>query len=260
MAYPDLDPGRYGAGTPIDITDSKKVWRGGDRTNGFLMRNVDGRVPALKEGFAKAVIGNANILLDPYVIPWGNALWTNVEHIAFQPHTIYAQKPDVSWLQGVLSFEQGWQTGNPVQNYGLPPYSRGTVIRKGYVGYKVALVPGVNIDDNVADYLSFLQGDVSKDVSAVRSVYADWMDMLRVSQEGSRLGLFFENTTGFPVVAVVPGGEQVLAGTPGAAYNQADFSQVTVSGSVPVLAGASFGGFAEILEPENEAIFFDINL
>jgi hypothetical protein len=252
MAYPALDTGRYGAGTPIDISDPKKLWRGSDKTNGFLMRNVDGRVPALKEGFAAAVIGNDNPLIDPYVIPWGNALWVNIANINTQPHTVLAQKPaSKAWLQGVLSFEQGWQTGNPVQNYGLPPYSRGTVIRKGYVGYKVALVPGASVDTNVADYLAYLQGDATRDVNTIRSLYADWMAALKAAGDGSRLALFFENTSGFPVVQAVLTTGTLLddGGDP-----------VGVVPVIPVLTGATFAAFAEVLEPENEAVYFDINL
>jgi hypothetical protein len=252
MAYPALDTGRYGAGTPIDISDPKKLWRGSDKTNGFLMRNVDGRVPALKEGFAAAVIGNANLLIDPYVIPWGNALWVNVANIDTQPHTVLAQKPGAkAWLQGVLSFEQGWQTGNPVQNYGLPPYSRGNVIRKGYVGYKVALVPGVSAEDNAADYLAYLQGDATKDINTVRSLYADWMAELKAAGDGSRLALFFEDTSGFPIVKAVM--------TTGTLLDDNGDPVGTVP-VVPVLAGATFAAFAEVLEPENEAVYFDINL
>jgi hypothetical protein len=200
------------------------------------MRNVDGRVPALKEGFASAVIGNANLLIDPYVIPWGNALWVNIANVDTQPHTVLAQKPAAkAWLQGVLSFEQGWQTGNPVQNYGLPPYSRGTIVRKGYVGYKVALVPGATADENAADYLAYLQGDASKDVNTVRSLYADWMAALKAATDGFRLALFFEDTSGFPIVAAI-------------------------DAASPVLTGATFSAFAEVLEPENETIFFSIDL
>jgi hypothetical protein len=110
------------------------------------------------------------------------------------------------------------------------------------------------------DYLAYLQGDTSKDTGTVRTVYDDWMDLLAAGAEGDRLGLFFENTSGFPIVAVVPKGVQVLAGTPGATYSQADFSQVTVPGGVPSLAGAAFAGFAEVLEPENTAVYFSIDL
>jgi hypothetical protein len=248
MAYPALDTGRYGAGTPIDISDPKKVWRGSDKTNGFLMRNVDGRVPALKEGFAKAVIGNANPLLDPYVIPWGNALWIAPANIDTQPHTVYAQKPAAkSWLQGVLSFEQGWQTGNPVQNYGLPPYSRGTIIRKGYVGYKTAMAAGGDPDD----YLAYLQGDTSKDTGTVRTLYTDWMAELKAAADGLRLALFFDDTSGFPVVSAVSVTGELL---------DAGGSPVGIVPVVPVLAGATFAGLAEVLEPENTAVYFSIDL
>jgi hypothetical protein len=257
MAYPNLPAGRYGSGTPIDIADGNKLWRGSDRTNGFLMRSVDGRVPALEESFARMVAGVSNPLYDSGVIPWGNAVWLDLALMATQSHTIHAEKPTKAKIAGVLKFEQGWQTGNPVQNWGLPMYSRGTLIRDGLVGYKVAL----NSVADPEDYLAYLSGDESKDVASVRTVYEDWLDALRLADDGSNLGLFFDETSGFPVVAVVSPAS-VLAGAPGATYDQADFSTVTLSG-VGVLsgvAGLTFGGMAKVFEPENQAIYFELKL
>jgi hypothetical protein len=213
--------------------DISKPWRGSDRTNGFLMRNVDGRIPALKEGSARAVIGAANPVFTEMVLVWGNGLWVDQANIDTQPHTLHAEAPATKpWLQGVVAFDQAWQTGNPVQNYGVPPYSKWDLVRKGYVGYKQAMY-AVGKED---DYLAYLQGDTSQDVPAVRTVYPDWMAVLKAGAAGSRLGLFFGNDSGFPLVSLV------------------------AAGSAPTLANATFAGFAEIFEPENAAIFFDIQL
>jgi hypothetical protein len=218
------------------------------------MRSVDGRVPALEESFAKMLIGAANPLFDSEVVPWGNALWLNLATMKTQPHTARCEKPAKAKLAGVLKFEQGWQTGNSVINWGLPNYSRGTVIRDGLVGYKVALPLGGDADD----YYAYLRGDESKDVAGVRTVYDDWMTTLQGGSDGSNLGLFFDTNTGFPIVLLVSD-VKVLSGTPGATYNQADFSEVTVDGAKAINA-VNFGGFAKIFEPENQAIYFDLKL
>jgi hypothetical protein len=259
MPYPVLPAGRYGSGTPIDIADGSKLWGGTDKTNGFLMRSVDGRIPALEESFAKALAGASNPLFDSGVLPWGNALWLDLATIHTQPHTVRAEKPAKAKIAGVLKFEQGWQTGNPVQNWGLPLYSRGTVIRDGLVGYKVAL----NRSADPEDYLSYLRGDESKDNATIRTTYEEWVDALRAADDGSNLGIFFDKTSGFPVVAVVPP-VGVLSGSPGATYDQGDFTQsLLLAGAAfteALLDGVVFGGMAKVFEPENKAVYFDLKL
>jgi hypothetical protein len=254
MPYPVLPAGRYGSGTPIDIADGNKLWRGQDRTNGFLMRSVDGRIPALEESFSRLVAGATNPLYDDGVIPWGNAVWLNLANMKSSPHTVIAEKPAAAKLAGVLKFEQGWQTGNAVQPWGLPIYSRGTLIRDGLVGYKVAMKSGGDPDD----YLACMKGDDSKDVPAVRTVYDDWVTAMQSMASTDLLCLFFDNLSGFPIVAVVGTTKSVLAGAPGSSYAVGDFSQAVVKVD-PQLAGATFGGVAKVFEPENQAIYFEIN-
>lgn len=256
MAYPTLPAGRYGVGAPIDIADGASLWQGSDKTNGFLMRSVDGRIPSLEEGFANAVASAANPLFDDGLIPWGNALWLDVARIDTQPHTMHAESPAAPRLTGVLKFNQGVRTGNPVQNWGLPLYSKGTVIRDGLVGYKVAMEK----DADPEDYLAYLKGDASKDASAVRLTYADWMEQYKAQAQGVEMGLFFENASGFPAVIFVDRSSvTALAGTPGATYSQGDFTSVRASGVVAV-AGFTFGGWAKVFEPENQAVYFEIKL
>jgi hypothetical protein len=223
------------------------------------MRSVDGRIPALEESFAKALAGALNPLFTDGVLPWGNALWLDLSVIDTQPHTVHAEKPAKAKITGVLKFEQGWQTGNPVQNWGLPLYSRGTVIRDGLVGYKVAM----NGSGTADDYLSYLRGDASKDVASARTTYVEWMDALRTADDGSNLALFFDTKSGFPVVAVVSP-LSALSGTLGSTYDKDEFAPVRfVAGaafSEASLADLAFGGMAKVFEPENKAIYFDLKL
>jgi len=245
MAYGSVDPGRVGPGMPLDPSNLEDLYKGKNRTNGFLMRNVDGRIPALKQPLGRLKIGSANILNDDGIVPWGNALWRDIASMGSTPGTAHTQKPAKAFLCGVLEFNQGWQAGHPVAPHGLPDYSKGTIITKGLVGYKTAM-PAVGGED---DYLAYLKGDATKNVAAARTVYSDWIAMFEAADDGSRLAIFFANDSGFPIVAVVP---KVLLATDG--------DEVTPNTVDPVLAGATFGGFAVVFEKENEAVFFDINL
>jgi hypothetical protein len=91
-----------------------------------------------------------------------------------------------------------------------------------------------------AAYLEYLKGDRSAGVDAVtvRTLYADWAAAWKATAAGSKLGLFFDNNTGFPVVSAV------------LAANLAS----------PSLAGCTFGGYAEVFAKEHERVYFDINL
>jgi hypothetical protein len=208
----------------------ESLWRGLDLSDGFLMKGD--RIPALVESDARCVIDAANPLSEPYVVPWGSGLWLDQAQMENQPHTVHAEKPSKGVLTGLLKFEQGWQTGNPVVNWGAPPYTRMSVIRKGLVGYKVALA-SLSVLEN---YVAYLKGERTDDAKAAINVYKDWVATWAAGAADSRLGLFFENTSGLPIVSLVT--------TPAS----------------PTLAGASFAGFAEVFEPENATIFFDINL
>jgi hypothetical protein len=227
----------YMPGMPLDIGSPDRLWKGGVKTNGILMRAVNGRIPSLVEGYSRIVVDPANPLYTPDVVPWGNALWRDVGEIDTRPGVRHAQAPAAkSSIVGVFEFNQGWQASNPIQPYGMPSYSTGSIIRKGLVGYEHAMT-GVN---QAAGYLKYIEGDKDPavDVNTVRTLYADWVAAWKAAAAGSKLGLFFDNLTGFPVVSVVP------------AANLAS----------PTLTGCTFGGFAEVFAKEFERIYFAIQL
>jgi hypothetical protein len=227
----------YMPGMPMDIGSPDRLWKGGVKTNGILMRAVNGRIPSLVEGYSRIVVDPANVLYTPDVMPWGNALWRDVSEIDVRPGVRHAQAPDTKPSSvGVFEFNQGWQASNPIQPYGMPSYSTGSIIRKGLVGYEHAMTAV----GQEAGYLKYLQGDKDPaiDVNTVRTLYADWAAAWKAGAAGSKLGLFFDNTTGFPVVSVV----------------------LAANLAAPTLTGCTFGGFAEVFAKEFERVYFAIQL
>lgn len=227
----------FGPGTPMTVGNPAQLWKGGVRTNGFLMGSVNSRVPALTEGFSSVVLDSDNPMYTRDVVAWGNGLWVDASQFSARPGVRFCQAasaPAKPFLFGVLKFNQGWQANNPIQPYGMPAYSTGTIIRKGLVGYETALV-SVSQAENYAKYLT---GDGAQDVDTVRTLYADWVAAWEAAAAGSKLGLFFDNASGFPIVSAV------------AAANLA----------APTFAGCTFAGFAEVFEKEHGRIYFDINL
>lgn len=227
-------------GTPLTI-NAANVWRGQDRTNGFVMKNIDGRIPALKESFSRLNIGAASVLYAPGVVPFGNALFRDNAVIDVSPGAVQSDKPTKARFQGVLQFEQGIQTGHPVQNWGIMTFSKGTLVRKGLVGYKQAMTAVLATPAaQEANYLALLGGDKAKDVVATRTTYAEWIAAQKAGADGDKLGLFFANTSGFPIVQLVLAAN---INNPTAGFTN---------------GGVTFGGWAEIFEKENQAIYFDI--
>jgi hypothetical protein len=227
----------YTPGMPMDIGSPARLWKGGVKTNGILMRAVNGRIHSLVEGYSRIVIDSANVLYVPDVVPWGNALWRDNGEIDVRPGVRHAQAPSGKpSIVGIFEFNQGWQASNPIQPYGMPSYSTGAIIRQGLVGYEHAMT-GTGM---ASDYLKYIQGDHSAgvDTSTVRTLYADWVAALKAAAAGSKLGLFFDNVTGFPIVSVV----------------------LAANLATPTLSGATFGGFAEVFAKEFERVYFDVRL
>jgi hypothetical protein len=225
----------YTGGMPLDISDQKKLWGGFGKTNGILHKNVDGRIPALKGSWARIMPAKLESpLSDRGIIPWGNGFWRNLAVIDNKPNTMYPDKPDAGLFAGILLFEQGWQSGNPIVGYGLVDYTRGTVVPSGLVGYQTSLA-AVGEEEN---YYKFLQNQADRAYNKpeVRKSYKEWMADLKAAGDGSKLGIFFGNDSGFPLVAPVAA---------------ADLAN-------PVLTDAVFGGFGRLFEPENEIVYFEI--
>jgi hypothetical protein len=222
---------------PMDIGSPDRLWKGSIRTNGMLMGNVNMRIPAVTEGYSSITLDPANPLFIENLMTWGNGLWRDVAEIDTKPGARYGQAPTAPGkpvLLGVFKFNQGWQASNPVQPYGMPCYSTGVIIRKGLVGYETAMTSPAQ----AANYMKYLASDPAFDNDATRTLYDNWMEACRDAPAGSKLALFIDNNSGFPVVSVV------------AAANLSN----------PTLEGCTFAGFETVLAKEHGRVYFNIDL
>ena len=219
-------------GSLLSVTGSK-AWKGGELTNGFLMRNADGRVAAITQSGTIDLSGNAIVGLP--AVPFGNGLvrlmadCNNAEINALKSGAAGAS---VYQFAGVVKYEPGWAISHPVQNWGIPAYSKFTAITRGIVGYKFSKKTG----QTDADYLAFLKGDKSK-VTAI-DTFEDWMTALAAATViGSTLYLLISLVTGFP---------RVIVG-------------VANRAAITVPAGHMLIGQAAVFEPENGMIGFELD-
>jgi uncharacterized repeat protein (TIGR02543 family) len=195
------------SGSLLSVSGNK-AWRGEELTNGFLMRNADGRVAAITQSGTLDLTGNQAVT---QAAPYGKSLYQ---------------------FAGVIKYEPGWAISHPVQNWGIPSFSKFTSITRGIVGYKFSQKSG----QSSADYLAFLKGDKTK-VTAI-DTFAEWMVMLHgTSVIGSNLYLLVSLLTGFPSVIV----------------GVSDRHAITV----PV--GHMLIGQAVVFEPENGMIGFELD-
>ena len=220
------------SGSLLRVSGSN-AWKGGELTNGFLMRNADGRVAAITQSGTLDLTGNT---IFPNAAPFGNGLMrvlgdastvasVNALKSGLPEDKIYA-------FAGVIKYEPGWAISHPAQNWGIPPFSKFTCITRGIVGYKFSQKSG----QSNADYLAFIMGNKAK-VTAI-DTYADWMAMLSAATTiGQTLYLLINQLTGFPSVVL----------------------GVANRASVVIPAGFMLVGEAVVFEPENGMIGFELD-
>lgn len=218
------------SGSLLSVTGSK-AWKGEELTNGFLMRNADGRVAAITQS------GTIDLTSNPAVqqaVPFGNGLVRLLGDVDTEPNALKsgAAGDSVYQFAGIVKYEPGWAISHPVQNWGIPAFSKFTSITRGIVGYKFSQKD----NQSNADYLAFIKGDKTK-VTAI-DTFDDWMAALAAAATiGSNLYLLISVVTGFP---------KVIVGGP---------DKHTVS----IPAGHMLVAQAVVFEPENGMIGFEID-
>jgi len=219
------------SGSLLSVSGNK-AWKGEELTNGFLMRNADGRVAAITQSGTIDITDNA---ADLEAVPFGNGLIRLLEDAGLTDvNALKSGAPGDSVYQfaGVVKYEPGWAISHPVQNWGIPAFSKFTAISRGIVGYKFSQKSG----QSNADYLAFLKGNKAK-VTAI-DTFEDWMDALAAATViGSNLYLLISVLTGFPKVVV--GGPD--------------------KHSVSIPAGHMLVAQAVVFEPENGMVGFEID-
>ena len=207
------------------------AWKGGELTNGFLMKNADGRVAAITQSGTIDLTGNAAVT---EAVPFGNGLIRLLDEVDTDSNSLKsgASGDSVYQFAGIVKYEPGWAISHPVQNWGIPAFSKFTAISRGIVGYKFSQKSG----QSNADYLAFLKGNKAK-VTAI-DTYENWMTALAAATViGSNLYLLISVLTGFPKVVV--GGPD--------------------KHSVVIPDGHMLVAQAVVFEPENGMIGFEID-
>ena len=218
------------SGSLLSVAGSK-AWKGGELTNGFLMRNADGRVAAITQSGTIDVSDNAAVT---QAVPFGNGLIRLFSDVASDANILKSGAAGNSVYQfaGIVKYEPGWAISHPVQNWGIPSFSKFTAITRGIVGYKFSQKSG----QSNADYLAFLKGDKTK-VTAI-DTYTEWLAALAAATViGSNLYLLISVLTGFPKV-IVGGPDKHSVGVP---------------------VGHILVGQAVVFEPENGMIGFELD-
>lgn len=219
------------SGSLLSVTGSK-AWRGEELTNGFLMRNADGRVAAITQS------GTIDLTSNPAVqqaVPFGNGLVRllgDANAAEINALKSGAAGDSVYQFAGIVKYEPGWAISHPVQNWGIPAFSKFTAITRGIVGYKFSQKE----NQSNADYLAFIKGDKTK-VTAI-DTFDDWMAALAAAPViGSNLYLLISVITGFP---------KVIVGGPD-------------KHTVVIPAGHMLVAQAVVFEPENGMVGFEID-
>lgn len=219
------------SGSLLSVSGNK-AWKGEELTNGFLMRNADGRVAAITQSGTLDLTDNSAVTV---AVPFGNGLVRlTAEANAKEINALKSGVPANALYQfaGIVKYEPGWAVSHPVQNWGIPAFSKFTAITRGIVGYKFSKKSG----QSDADYLAFIKGDKSK-VTAI-DTFEEWMTLLATATVvGSNLYLLIDIATGFP--RVIAGGASIHA--------------------VSVPAGHMLIAKAVVFEPENGMIGFEID-
>jgi len=163
-------------GSLLSVAGSR-VWKGDELTNGFLMRNADGRVPAITQS-GIITLNTSSLYASDMTIPFGCGVFRRLNLVNSSKQEVNNFVVDDQGgtrlgFAGIIKYEQGWAESNPIKNWGVPAYSKFTLIVKGIVGFKYF------VEQSTADFASFfafIKGDKTKraNVEGYAEVLAKW--------------------------------------------------------------------------------------
>ena len=223
-------------GSLLSVTGSR-IWKGDELTNGFLMRNADGRVPAITQS-GIITLSSTSLYASDMTIPFGCGVFRRLNLVNSskqEVNTFVVDDHDAAYLgfAGIIKYEQGWAESNPIKNWGVPAYSKFTLIVKGIVGFKYF------VKQSTADYESFfdfMKGDKTKrsKIEGYEEILTKWQTA-SATTSNTHVYLAFSTANGMPVAYVSDRNT----------FSQPGDDHFTV-------------GRAVLFEPENETIYFEL--
>ncbi|MBP9044000.1 MAG: hypothetical protein KBG49_10965 [Spirochaetes bacterium] len=225
-------------GSLLSVAGSR-VWKGDELTNGFLMRNADGRVPAITQS-GIITLNTNSLYASDMTIPFGCGVFRRLNLVNSSKQEVNnfvvdKQGGAALGFAGIIKYEQGWAESNPIKNWGVPAYSKFTLIVKGIVGFKYfALVE--NDEADFASFFAFIKGDKTKraNVEGYAEVLAKWQ-LASATTTNIHVYLAFSTANGMPLAYI------------------SDRNNVT-----PPFNDLFTVGRAVLFEPENETIYFEL--
>ena len=226
----------FTSGLPLSLV-SPKIWKGTNQSNGqlALIHNYH-----LAVGYSKLIITSALqaelTAAGEEGVPFGNGLFYDRNLKATAPNTVYAGVPTAVGakprLAGVLAYDAAIPGSQPVSNKGVLPYTKGEIIKRGFVRYKFGK-------------------------AAAGGAAVDYADI-----DGDVMCAFVENSTGDPVFAAPTGYAKLpdISGAADLAAVKAALSELELNpkGFVPTLANCTFLGYIVNLYPEDESVLVEL--
>lgn len=186
--------------TPDAVLSPKgqRVFKGVDKSNGIML--MGDSVPHIETSCSEIVVGAGLTTAGLGYVPFGNAVWYDESSVPAKDYaTVFGARPLNGHLAGIVKYEQGVATGFPMQlkasyggikQFGIAPWMKITIIRKGFVFYKEFFASVAAANGTSSALMPF--ADVRRDMC-----------------------MFASNTTGFPVLAAptsISNGVPVLSG------------------------------------------------
>lgn len=186
--------------TPDAVLSPKgqRVFKGVDKSNGIML--MGDSVPHIETSCSEIVVGAGLTTAGLGYVPFGNAVWYDESGVPASDYaTVFGARPLNGHLAGIVKYEQGVATGFPMQlkasyggikQFGIAPWMKITIIRKGFVYYKEFFATVAKANGTGSSLMPF--ADVRRDMC-----------------------MFASNTTGFPVLAAptsISNGVPVLSG------------------------------------------------
>lgn len=186
--------------TPDAVLSPKgqRVFKGVDKSNGIML--MGDSVPHIETSCSEIVVGAGLTTAGLGYVPFGNAVWYDESSVPAKDYaTVFGARPLNGHLAGIVKYEQGVATGFPMQlkasyggikQFGIAPWMKITIIRKGFVFYK----------------------EFFASVAAANGTSSALMPFADVRRN---MCMFASNTTGFPVLAAptsISNGVPVLSG------------------------------------------------
>jgi len=175
------------SGIPLDLTGNN-IWHGTNLSNGKMMLL---HTFNLTTAWSKLIITTALqaelTTAGTDGVPFGNAAWYDRYLIASAQGTLYAGVPTaanaVPKLAGVIAYEAGLASGQPANNGSVMTWSKGKLIKRGFVAYKKAKAGAAGAiihyaDVNDATMVMFVENSTGDPVVAVPTSYTNGVPVL----------------------------------------------------------------------------------